>query len=605
MITIKPAEMEKVSVTGPKKEVREVVEELHSLQLMDIDSYDGELDTGEPFDEAEDLSELLVDIKSLKSKLPDAGETGEVDFSIDEIQERLPELSEEVEQLIFRQESISREMEDLKEKRKFFRRLRGTGLDYSDLRGTENIRVAVGNIDEEVLERTDSDRYEIVEGRSASVVIYTDGLEGAVRDALRTEYEVPDVEFSGSVEDILDEISGEKRRLESEREDVRKSLDNIAGEWMGRLEAAEKFIDQKVNKAEAPLKFGTTENAFVIRGWVPADRYGEMKRELEDLTDGKIHVQREDFDEEEAPVRHENNRLVQPFESLTDLMAVPRYNELDPSFMIFLTFPLMFGFMIGDFGYGLTTFAVFYLGYRKFPGAADIFKSLMYASVATMLFGLAFGDMFGYVMFGHHSELAAITGIELFRHVPLLFHRAEHLTQVFYISAIVGVFHINVGYLLGMYNEYVNHGLKEALLAKGSWILLEIGAALWILRGMGVGAPVMAASVVTLYLGEGMEGVVEIPSLMSNILSYLRIFGVSVAAVSLAQVVNSIASPLFASGSLIGIAFGVLMLSIGHVFNTFIKIIEGFLQGIRLHYVEQFQKFYHGGGRKFVPFGSE
>jgi len=60
------------------------------------------------------------------------------------------------------------------------------------------------------------------------------------------------------------------------------------------------------------------------------------------------------------------------------------------------------------------------------------------------------------------------------------------------------------------------------------------------------------------------------------------------------------ANPLFQSGSALGITLGVVLLVFGHTFNTFVKIMEGFLQGIRLHYVEQFGKFYEGGGKKYT-----
>jgi V/A-type H+-transporting ATPase subunit I len=229
----------------------------------------------------------------------------------------------------------------------------------------------------------------------------------------------------------------------------------------------------------------------------------------------------------------------------------------------------------------------------------------MYASVATIIFGLAFGDAFGYILFGHHSDLAAVTGIHLFEKIPLLWHRAEHLGQVFNIAAIIGFAHINLGFLLGFYNDFKQHGLKEAFLEDISWIMMEIGAIAWFLYGMSVGGPILLIAVVMLYIGEGVEGVVEIPSLLSNLLSYLRIFGVAVAAVSLAKVVNALAQPLFNMGSTAGILAGIAVLMIGHTFNTFIKIMEGFLQGIRLHYVELFTKFFEGGGKRYTPFGSK
>jgi len=52
------------------------------------------------------------------------------------------------------------------------------------------------------------------------------------------------------------------------------------------------------------------------------------------------------------------------------------------------------------------------------------------------------------------------------------------------------------------------------------------------------------------------------------------------------------------------ILFGVLILVIGHALNTFIKMIEAGLQGIRLHYVEFFTKFFEGGGQYYRPFGT-
>ena len=357
--------------------------------------------------------------------------------------------------------------------------------------------------------------------------------------------------------------------------------------------------------------FGTTENAFIARGWIPREEYDRLEEQLGKITGGNIHIQEEETDEE-PPVKHENNSLVQPFESLTDLVSVPRYNELDPSFVLFLTFPLFFGFMIGDAGYGITSTLVFYGGYRIFEKARPIFKSLMWTGLATFVFGLIFGEAFGYPVLGHGSVLTSLTGIQAFEAVhfeilglELPYHRPGHLGPVFNWAIGIGIAHVNLGYLLGAYNEYVNHGVMAAVLEKGSWIVLEAGVLLALLVAPVVGAPVAVVGLGMLLAGEGFEGVIEIPSLISNILSYLRLFGVSVAAVSLAQVVNQMANPMLTSGSLMGVTAGVLFLMVGHTFNTFIKIMEGFLQGIRLHYVEMFGKFYEGGGRKYAPFGAE
>ena len=603
MVKIKPTEMTKISVTGPKKHLNDVIDELHSLKILDIEAYDGELETGEPFEEAENLSQLLVDIRSLESKLPEV-DVQEEDLELEEIENNVTEISDKIDRLTGKKERLGRKISGLNDERKFFKRITGTGLTYEDLQGSENLEIFIGLVDEEVLEEKASGSFDIIDGASASVVIYEkdSDVEQALMDAQERSFELPEGDYSGTPEEIVSNTQSKKNQYREEIETVEAQLEELAVEWRGKLETAEEYLTERIEKAEAPLNFGTTENTFIIEGWIPSDSYATFEERVAEVTEGKVHIQQEEG--ENPPVEHDNNRFVQPFESLTDLMSVPKYNEIDPSIVLLLTFPLFFGFMIGDAGYGLTSFLVFYGGMKVFPKASEMFKSLMYASVATFLFGLAFGDAFGYVIFGHHSELAAVTGIHLFEQIPILWHRAEHLSQVFTISAVIGLVHVNLGYLIGMYNEYVRHDFKHAFLEKGSWLMLEAAAILWFLEGSTVGAPLMVVALATLWAGEGVEGIVEIPSLLSNILSYLRIFGVSVAAVSLAAVVNSMAQPLLSSGSVIGLTAGIGLLIFGHVFNTFIKIMEGFLQGIRLHYVEMFGKFYEGGGKKYAPFGA-
>jgi|GEM_PF-439266 V/A-type H+-transporting ATPase subunit I len=601
--------MTKISVTGSKKDLESVIEELHQLEALDIEDYQGEeLERGDPFEEAEDISELLVDVRSLISKLPETEQTVQKSLSLEELQDKIPGISDKVEEINREFENIDSEIDSIGDKKQFFRKLEGTGLDYESLKGSDTLSVFIGKIDvEHFRSEAPNDCFEIYNGKDADVVVYyreyQEKFDRAIDSARIEQYSLIKTDLQGQIESIIGQLKSEKKQLKAQKKDKKEELKEIASDWKGSLESIERFLSEKVEKSEAPIRFATTESAFIAKGWIPSERYNEVEEKIADVAEGRIHIQKEEG--EEPPIKHENNRAVQPFESLTDLVSVPRYNELDPSFMLLLTFPLFFGFMIGDAGYGLTTLAVFYGGMKLFPKAADIFKSLMYASIATIIFGLAFGDAFGFIIFGNESALTQLTGIGLFSQIPILFHRAHHLGQVFEISILIGLVHVNLGYLLGFYNEYVNHGIKEAFLEKGSWWVLQAGFALWYFVGMTAGLPVVALSLALLYLGEGVEGIVEIPALLSNILSYLRIFGVSVAAISLAGVVNSMANPLFQSGSALGITLGVVLLVFGHTFNTFVKIMEGFLQGIRLHYVEQFGKFYEGGGKKYAPFGAK
>ena len=94
----------------------------------------------------------------------------------------------------------------------------------------------------------------------------------------------------------------------------------------------------------------------------------------------------------------------------------------------------------------------------------------------------------------------------------------------------------------------------------------------------------------------------ELPSIISHILSYTRIVGILLASVILADVIDFIFLKTL-HHTIPYIITGFLILFIGHIFNIILGVFEPGIQGARLIYVEFFSKFYHGNGRHFKPFG--
>lgn len=576
--------MQKISITAPKSELRATIETLYDLGVLDIEDHDGDLETGSPFEESERLSTQLVKTRSVLSKLPETKKSQ--DKNIQDTLEALQGLQEEVKTLEEDKGDIKSEISRLKEKIRYFNQFRGIELNYEDLLGTETLDVFTGKISAERL-REETGDIKAYQGDNITAIVYkkdNKDVEKAINRTKKKEVSLQYTDKKGSIEEIISKLKEEKEDKKQSLEEIDHKLQELADEWFTPLKETENFLTKKVEKTEAPIYFATTERAFIAEGWVPKEKYPKLERILKNEIDS-IHVSEEDGDN--PPVEYNNNKVVEPFESLTDLMARPKYGELDPSFMILLTFPIMFGFMIGDAGYGITSAIVFYGGMKMFPGAAEIFKSLLWCSGFTIFFGLLYGEMFGFQIYESP------------------FYRAYYWSEILYIAAAIGAAHVNIGILLGAYNEYIKHGLLAAILEKGSWIALQISAAIWFFLGTSIGAPLVLLSLIMLYKGEGIEGLVEIPSIISNILSYLRLFGVSMAAYMLATTANSLADPAFAAGGMMGLAGGTLILMVGHTINTFIKIMEGFLQGIRLHYVEHFNWYYEGGGRKYNPFGSK
>lgn len=365
------------------------------------------------------------------------------------------------------------------------------------------------------------------------------------------------------------------------------------------LRKAELELTRALLEAQAPLSFGQTQHITIIEGFVPTNRIEELKNALREKNIMGIV----DSDHaENAPTALHNPRITNSFEALLRLYSLPKYNEIDPTSLMAITFPLFFGFIIGDIGYGIAAlmiFAAIKWKYKMLRSLADIF---MLSAISTIIFGIIYGEFFG----GN-----TILGIAL---TPIL-HRTQEMGLLFAIAISLGIFHLNLGNILGIMNARKN---PRAAIGKMGWVLLQLSAILIIAHyGFAEGIPVFGAipaiplipatllfliSIAMLIGAERARGLVEIPAVISNTLSYTRLVALGLSSIYLAFVVNTIAEELFAKGGIM-LAIGVLVLLIGHTINLMLGLLGAFLHSLRLHYVEFYGKFYEGGGTPYKPFG--
>jgi V/A-type H+-transporting ATPase subunit I len=622
--------MSKVSVTGSRAVMDDVVETIHELNLVHLSNYDGSwegFEPGNPMDGAEEASDKLVTVRSIESILDvddeDAGPSRIV--TEEALEDELEEVRTEVNELEDRRSDLEDELRDVEERLDSTKPFADLGIDLDLLWGYESLQVSVGEGDTDeirsVLESTaDIDEFELFTA-DGTVAVFAypaaDAGEDALDEALVgvdfAALEIPDAE--GSPEEYVDELQHDRQKLESKLDSVENELENLKLDTASFLLAAEEKLSIEVQKAEAPLNFATTENAFVAEGWIPTERYTELTTALGDAVGDRVEVdelERASFeaheeighgdsgahdesageevaadggttmDDDQPPVVQDNPGPVKPFELLVKTINRPKYFEFDPTVILFLTFPVFFGFMIGDLGYGLLYMGIGYWLYSSFDNEA--FKSLggiaLWAGGFTALFGILYGEVFGLHLIGTHLWGG---------HPPL--HKGLQPVEISFAytwlvaSVLVGLAHMTLGYVFDFLEE-MKHSVTDAVLESGSWVLLFAGVWGWIfsrqVAGMkpdflftifdgepfALGFSGFSPAVGTLFLAVGglgfllyvagevkhlgvagvLIGVLESLSVLSDALSYTRIAAVLLAKAGMAFVVNLLFFGVYVTG---------------------------------------------------------
>jgi len=288
------------------------------------------------------------------------------------------------------------------------------------------------------------------------------------------------------------------------------------------------------------------------------------------------------------PVVLRNPRWAQPFELFSRLLGVPAASEADPSPIVALIAPLMFGFMFGDVGQGALLAVTGLALRRRYPSVA----LLIPGGIAAMVFGLLFGSVFA-----RDGILPALWLHPIDRPLPLL------VASLAFGACVI---------LAGLILEAIqHHWAGQARLwwsTRAGLVLCYLGMiasvfdmrALWILpAGLAwywVGAAASATSARMSNLGSAVgESLETLLQLFVNTISFVRVGAFALAHAGLASAINGLAAGTDSPST------AWLVLALG---NLVIIVVEGLVVGIqttRLVLFEFFIRFLRGTGRPFRP----
>jgi V/A-type H+/Na+-transporting ATPase subunit I len=186
-----------------------------------------------------------------------------------------------------------------------------------------------------------------------------------------------------------------------------------------------------------------------------------------------------------------------------------------------------------------------------------------------------------------------------------------HPEIILVIALLVGVIHINMGLLIGSYNNITRGDVREALGAQIVWFVLEAGVIILALfylasgsitSGAIFGGPVILLSLIMLIYFNGAFGLMDLTGFLGTILSYARLLALCLSTGGIAMTVNILTGLCESMIPVIGIVLAPIVFIGGHIANCAFQSLGAFINSLRLHYVEYFAQFYIGGSQKFKAF---
>jgi V/A-type H+-transporting ATPase subunit I len=197
---------------------------------------------------------------------------------------------------------------------------------------------------------------------------------------------------------------------------------------------------------------------------------------------------------------------------------------------------------------------------------------------------------------------------------PSVFDPVKNAMPVMMVCVALGAVHLFAGLGVAAYVNIRNGKWLDAVYDQLSWAMIIIGIGVLLILGSSAGQwmALAGAAVVVFSAGRhksknpfkrlisGLGALYGITGWVSDLLSYMRLFGMGIATGVIGMVINILIGMVMQSG-IVGVILGAVVFVGGHLFNAAINTLGAYVHSCRLQYIEFFSKFYEDGGKPFMP----
>lgn len=456
-----------------------------------------------------------------------------------------------------------------------------------------------------------------VTGNSTNCIFFTNEVEyEALMEVFRAN---GFVESNLDIDCVVgDAILEKENRISVLNEDNLKLTEEVKGftKNLFNMKLVYEYLENLAIRNGAVSNFKSTERLDVVEGFIPFDKENDFRNTINKISDSKIHIEIEDADRDdpEVPIILKNNKISSLFESVTQMYALPKYNEADPTFLLSIFYWVFFGMMVADFAYGLILLILTGTALTLFKFNESVKKFLQFfccLSFSTMIWGLLFGSAFG----------------DLIQLPTQVLDSSKDFMTVLIMSIAFGGIHLAFGLGMKAYVLIKNGQPMDAFYDVFLWFLTLASTIVYVLilanviKASGLGKTITLVAMLVGMLGiiafgardsksmagriaGGMYSLYGITGYIGDFVSYLRLMALGLAGGFIAVAINIIVKMLVGAGP-VGFVFGGIVFAFGQAFNIFLSFLSAYVHTSRLMYVEFFSKFYEGGGKAFKKFRSK